>query len=137
MTDASAADAKRPVDVVKAMYAAASAGDMAGVTGSYAPDIVIEEAASLPFGGVYRGLEGFSAFLQAFTGCWEHFTNADLQILDAGETVVGMSRLQARSKSGVEVDVPLAEFFRVRDGKIVELRPFYFDGDAIIQAIRG
>ncbi len=137
MTENTDPTAKRPVDVVNAMYAAANRGDMAGVTDAYAEDVVIEEAASLPFGGVYHGHDGFKAFIDAFTGSWEHFSNADLQVLDAGDTVIGLSRLQARSKRGVDVDVPLAEFFRVKDGRIVELKPFYFDGEAITRAIRG
>jgi ketosteroid isomerase-like protein len=51
---------------------------------------------------------------------------------DAGEQVVGIGRFRARGRaSGVDLNVPLGVFTRVRRGKIVYTRFFSEPADAL------
>jgi ketosteroid isomerase-like protein len=51
---------------------------------------------------------------------------------DAGEQAVGLGRFRARGRaSGVDLNVPLGVFIRVRNGKLVYLRLFTEPTDAL------
>jgi ketosteroid isomerase-like protein len=46
-------------------------------------------------------------------------------------------KLKARIKTKEQtLETPLAELFKIRNGKIVEIRPFYFDGGKLAEAFR-
>ena len=80
----------------------------------------------------YRGHEGLERFLADMT---EHFEEVRFEIeetRDAGEQVVGIGRFRARGRaSGVDLNVPLGVFTRVRRGKIVYTRLFSEPADAL------
>jgi hypothetical protein len=52
------------------------------------------------------------------------------------EQVVILQKLKARIKTGVQtLETPLAELFKIRNEKIVEIRPFYFDGELFVSVL--
>ena len=92
------------------------------------PQFTCYEAASLPYGGEYHGPEGLLRLYKAVFSIWETFEVEVKELLDAGQTVVALIHLRVKLKgSGRTVEMPVAEFWRLRDGKVVELRPFYWD----------
>jgi ketosteroid isomerase-like protein len=110
--------------VVEAAYAAAIAGDAGAITALLHPDVVLHEAASLSNGGVHRGL---AAVMQALGAVFATFDLSRLQIeriVTEGEFGIGLVRIPLR---GCVEAMPVAEVYRVQAGRIMEIRPFYWD----------
>jgi ketosteroid isomerase-like protein len=83
-------------------------------------------------GGSYQGHDGLERFLREMA---EDFDNVRFEIdetRDAGEQVVGIGRFRARGRSsGVDLNVPLGVFMRVRRGKIAYTRLFSEPAEAL------
>ena len=80
----------------------------------HAPEVVITEAASLPYGGVHRGPEGVKRHALGFMMTWDRFQpgparGLDAQVLDAGEHVVALWRHRAVKPSGERIESPCRE----------------------------
>ena len=114
--------------VVSAFLAAAAAGDRATMAALLAPDVTITEADSLPFGGTHVGLAGFEALVRRVFLLWRE-TRVEIERLIAdGEHVVVLATMHARSKAdGSALRMPIAEIWRLENGRVREIRPFYFD----------
>ena len=83
-------------------------------------------------GESYSGHEGLERFLAEMTEDWEEVRFEIEETRDAGEQVVGIGRFRARGRaSGVDLDVPLGVFTRVRRGKIVYTRLFSEPAEAL------
>ncbi|WP_028933703.1 nuclear transport factor 2 family protein [Pseudonocardia spinosispora] len=65
--------------LLRDFYDAALRGDMAALTSYFTDDVVVSEPDFLPYGGDYRGSEGFAALLAAMA------PHADLAGLVVGE----------------------------------------------------
>lgn len=114
--------------IVSAFLAAAAAGDRASMAAILAPDAIITEADSLPFGGTHVGLAGFEALVRRVFLLWRE-TRVEIERLIAeGEHVVVLATMHARSKAdGAALRMPIAEIWQLEDGRVREIRPFYFD----------
>ncbi|MGV0792974.1 nuclear transport factor 2 family protein [Mycolicibacterium sp. XJ1819] len=115
--------------VIAAAYEAARTLDMPAIVKLLHPDVVLHEPASLANGGVHRGLENV---LQALTYVFETFDMTGLEVEELvvdGPRAVGLITLLFRGRDGERSAV--AEVWEVRDGQIVEIRPYYWDTKAI------
>jgi ketosteroid isomerase-like protein len=123
------------IDVVRQDFDAVRARDLEQLLATYHPDIVIREAPSLPYGGVYRGYDGAAAHAAGFMQTWDQLQSAeqrspDERLLDAGEHVVACWRLRATGAHGEQLEAPVISLFTMRDGKVAELQMFHFDTEA-------
>jgi hypothetical protein len=122
--------------VVEQIYAAAGRGDLDGVAARFSPDIVLHQAESLPYGGEFRGIEATMATLGAMFA--EHYEVRALDVENIAvdrDVVIGCVTLRAGiRKTGKDVEMPFRECFRLRDGLVVDLRPFYYDTAALAAA---
>ncbi|MFD7233804.1 nuclear transport factor 2 family protein [Streptomyces syringium] len=101
----------------------------------FASDVVLHQADALPYGGTWRGHAGLTRFFLAMSDAWESFDMVDQEFLATGETAVVLTRVRARARAtGRELSFPILQTLTVRDGKIVEVRPFYWDTAAIADA---
>ena len=117
-------------------YLASGADDFAGIAATLDPEVVIYQPASLPYGGTWRGHRGFEAWMQAFAQQWSSLEVRDAELYPNGDVIVSRSHVYAVAKStGKAIDWPLLQFFRVRQNKIFELRPFYWDTAALLAAL--
>jgi ketosteroid isomerase-like protein len=83
-------------------------------------------------GESYSGHEGLERFLAEMTEDFEEVRFEIEETRDAGEQVVGIGRFRARGRaSGVDLNVPLGVFTRMRRGKIVYTRLFSEPADAL------
>ncbi len=84
-------------------------------------------------GESYSGHDGLMRFLAEMTQDFEEVRLEIDETRDAGgEQVVGIGRFRARGRaSGVDINVPLGVFTRVRRGKIVYTRFFSEPADAL------
>jgi uncharacterized protein len=124
--DASAEDRTR--SAVQAFYDNSLRADLDGVAKILHPEVVIAEPASLPYGGTHKG-RGEVVKLLA-----ELYSRVDLDAVVIGDILVNSGRaaafLEVPFESGDSASnqtMLVVETFVIRDGLIVEIRPYYFD----------
>lgn len=97
-------------------------------------DIVMEQPKSLPFGGVFHGKEAVLDCLASVRGCWSK-SSFKLERLTSGDNLLMAycHMLIASDQTGISYGGPFVELLRFADGKIIEMRPFYFDTGRIAE----
>ncbi len=117
---------KQNVELIRGMYAAFAAGDVAGVLGRMSPNIVWNEAENFPYadGNPYIGPEAVAKGVFArCVGEWDGFAVVAQEILDAGETVVARGRYRGTYKAtGHAQNTQFVHFWRIADGKVTQFQ---------------
>ncbi|MEO3794138.1 nuclear transport factor 2 family protein [Nonomuraea sp. B10E15] len=101
------------------------------------PDVVLYQAPGLPFTGTgtWRGHDGMERFLAAFSQTWASMEFLEQEHWGDRDTVVVRNRVRFRSRAtGQEIDTQIMQLIRVRHGRMLECRPFYWDPAAIAAA---
>lgn len=101
------------------------------------PNVVLYQAPGLPFTGTgtWRGHEGMERFLAAFSQTWESMEFVEQEHWGDDDTVIVRNRVRFRARAtGQEVDTVIIQLIRVRGGRMLECRPFYWDPQAITAA---
>ncbi len=147
----SRADEQPPVDawtVMEKFYAAEAAYVAAGgfgkanydrVAAYLDPEVILHQAPGLPFTGTgtWRGHDGMERFLARFSEVWESMEFVEQEHWGDEHTVVVRNRVRFRTRStGQEVDTLIMQLITVRDGRMLECRPFYWDPQAVADACR-
>ncbi|MFE3225541.1 nuclear transport factor 2 family protein [Nocardia sp. NPDC059228] len=101
-----------------------------------APDVVMHQAASLPYGGQWTGHEGIREFLAAMGDSWDGLWFDEQHFLSEGERVVAYSRGRLRARrTGRVLETSLLQWISFQDGLITEFRPYYHDTSAVLAAL--
>lgn len=114
------------VELVKGIYAAFAAGDVAGVLGRMSPDIVWNEAENFPYadGNPYVGPNAVASGV--FARCisdWDGFAVVVEEILDAGDTIVMLGRYRGTCKAtGRAQNTQAVHVWRIAGGKAVRFQ---------------
>lgn len=119
---------KENLEVVRKLFESVERRDLAGVLAAYDGNIVIREAASLPYGGEYRGIKGAQKHSYGYVQAWENFQadgeqKMDAEFFEAGDYVIVKWRQRAKSEDQ-KLDLPATSIYRLRDGKIIESEMF-------------
>ncbi|HEY1974827.1 MAG TPA: nuclear transport factor 2 family protein [Pseudonocardia sp.] len=115
--------------IVEKMYAAGTSGDVAGLMSYLDENVEIYEPEYLPYGGVYRGMPDFLELLGKI-GEYMDVTRLTVHYLVAdGDRVIAV--LGAPDVKTGQFN-HFAEQSTLRDGKVVEMRLFYYDPQAMI-----
>lgn len=126
MSAVASAEANR--EVVQAIYDAAATGDFACVQSLLADDIVLLESDSHPTPG---RSEGKPAVLAAMGRLVEVLRTTEVRVheilADGPERVAALIDAIGTDSTGQPYSMPVVELFLVRDGQVVEIRPFYYD----------
>ncbi len=132
------------VRVLTRMYAAEAEYLAAGGPGEasfdllapfFAPGVELHQADALPYGGTWRGHDGMTRFFLAMGRVWETFDMVEQEFLATGETAVVLTQVRARARAtGRELGFPILQMVTVDDGRITEVRPFYYDTQAVADA---
>jgi len=120
---------------LKDFLSALGAGDEAGMGALMHPEFYVEQAASLPYGGVHRGLAGWLALQRTRIATWKDEVAELVSLIGdpEGDEFGMMARLRGRTpKAGKQFDMQVFELVRFQDGKIIEIRPFYWDTHALV-----
>ncbi|WP_410659824.1 nuclear transport factor 2 family protein [Amycolatopsis sp. lyj-112] len=138
MTLSSATDA---MSVLKGMYAAEAGYFAAGGPGKasfaslapfFSPDVVLHQADSLPYGGIWRGHDGMERFFAAMSDTWDVFDMVEQSFLSETSPLVVLTHVHVRARAtGRELDFPILQTITVENGRITEVHPFYWDTAAI------
>jgi ketosteroid isomerase-like protein len=117
--------------IVEGIYAAGARGDFQSVMACMDENIVVIEPPYLPYGGTYRGIAEFQK-LMGLINEYADMSTVSLQYAVAeGDKVFVALQFKDR-KTGKMLQ--LVEQSIVRDGKIVEMKIFYFDAGSMIEA---
>ncbi len=105
-------------------------GDFISMEKIISKEAIYSQAEGLPYGGTYIGFKGM---VTMFTKAQTYF---DLQIVgepvyftssNKDEVIIHFTIKCKSKKSSNEITMPIAEYFELKDGLIVGIRPFYFD----------
>jgi ketosteroid isomerase-like protein len=122
-------------DTVREAWEAFGRGDIDGATSTTddSAEIVVPE--TLPWGGTYRGPDGFKEMIGKFMGELEEFNAQPQTFLEADDDhVVVPVGGSARTKSGNELAIRALWLYQVRGGKLVRA-DFYGDTAATLDAL--
>jgi ketosteroid isomerase-like protein len=110
-------------------FAAMQRGDLAAQAALLHPDFVVSEANGLPYGGEYRGEEGWRAFNRIVARTWDQFHVELKEVAAEGSnTLVVVFAIGGRSRrTGKSFDTTVMELWRFADGKVREIVPYYWD----------
>ena len=111
-----ASERKANVAVVRGFYKAVNVPAMLEFLD---PQIEWRGPESLPWGGTFRGHDGFREFYAIVADRIAEARREKQQYLDAGERVVVLLRSIGRAKGGTGWDLPEVHVWTVRHGKAV------------------
>ncbi|PPK65399.1 nuclear transport factor 2 family protein [Actinokineospora auranticolor] len=87
------------VDVVAAHYAASDRGDLDGMLAPITPTTTWTEAAGFPYAGTYTGPDEVREnVFMAIGRDWDGYTFTLAELVDGGQTVVGLGSYAATNK---------------------------------------
>ena len=119
---------KENVDLVRSIYGAFAAGDVAGVLERFSPGIEWNEAENFPYAdnNPYRGPEAvLTGVFGRIATDWQGFAPVPEEYLDAGDTVVVLGRYRGTcAATGKALNAQLVHVWRVHDGKAVQFQQY-------------
>ena len=80
-------------------YIAAGGGDFGPIAATLDPECVIYQPSSLPYGGEWRGLERFEAWMKAFTEQWSFLEATQPEFFAYDDAVTVRSHVHARART--------------------------------------
>ncbi|MEO7991538.1 MAG: hypothetical protein ABI663_18440 [Chryseolinea sp.] len=114
-------------------------GDFVSMQKIISKDAINSQAEGLPYGGTYIGFDGM---VQMFTKAQGYF---NLEIVsepvyftspNKNEVIIHFTIKCKSKKSNNEITMPIAEYFEVKNGMIIGIRPFYFDTKAFADFLK-
>jgi ketosteroid isomerase-like protein len=123
------------VEVVRHAFMATLEEDWETALAAHDPEVEIHDF-DIPDAGIYRGRDGFIAWLKGWGDGWESWRLEDIEFRDAGgEQVIALFRMIATGgRSGLELERDDAITYLVRDGKIVR-QEYFNDQRAALEAV--
>ncbi len=101
------------------------------------PQVVLHQSPDLPWGGEFRGHAGYEDWARQMSRAFDRLEVSDTRFFIDADTVVITCRLVTRSRaSGKTLDLPMTQVVRVRDDRIVEFRPYYWNVPAYCETVR-
>ena len=119
-------------EIIRALYRATGRGNWVAAEPYISADLVIRQASGLPFAGEYHGLEGLKSLFATVVATMGIRGVEFEQLTAGGDWVVSLMQLVLEGTPPVKVR--LAESFRLRDGKVIEIIPYYFDPAPVVRA---
>ena len=107
---------QRDIEKVEELYSAYQKRDLRSMLLLLANDIELVQSAELPWGGIYRGHDGFRQLLSTVDG---HLNARVLieRLIDAGDKVVAVGRTVGKTRATqLEFDVPIVHVWTFHDG---------------------
>jgi hypothetical protein len=112
-------------EAVERIIRAFERGDVEAALAELDPEVEMLPLRAELEGTHYRGHDGYRQVLADFEGDWDELRLPPEEIREVGDQVLVTGRMRAKGKkSGVELDVPMAMLYTLRDGKIVRLQSF-------------
>ena len=113
-------------EIVRTFYEKVEGGDLEGGLALLAPDCAWTEMDGFPYAGTHVGPEGVREHVFArLGGEWDGFGLDVEEVLDAGDTVVGVGTYSGTYKAtGKPMRARVVHVWRLRDGKVAAFEQF-------------
>lgn len=118
--------------IVDDLYAATGVGNFDAAEALLTDDFFVTEADCLPMAGVYSGKTALRDLFTRVMGMMDVAGLARGETTTGGDYAVCHVTFQFQDPSLKPAE--LLELFRFRDGKVCEIKPYYFDPAPIIAA---
>lgn len=125
---------ERNLEATKRLYATCAEGDWAAVREMLTDDFFATEAPGLPYEGVFRGRDGLQQLYAKVMGMMDLAGLDLIEMTAGGEWVIVLVEMIAHDDAG-DFRIALAEGSRFRDGKVCEIKPYYFDPALVHRAV--
>lgn len=124
-----AKDLERLIDEI---YTATLSGDLETFEKYLHPEFSVHESDSLPFAGVFTGIEGFKQVFAVVFGIYDN-VEVERKIVCTGKdhAMVLLDFNGSCKETGEAFCTPMIEMFRFVGDKLIEIKPFYFDPAAL------
>ena len=119
---------QRNIDIIRTAYGEMMKGNTEAFYSIMTDETEFHEAPSLPYAGTYRGRAQVERGINKMFRSWDDFSFQLLQYGAGGDLVfVHVMISGVGRKTGKSFSMPIVEMWRLKDGKVTEVRPFYFD----------
>jgi ketosteroid isomerase-like protein len=125
---------ERNLEATQRLYAICAAGEWDAVRDMLADDFFATEAPGLPYAGRFSGKDALHELFVLVMGMMDVEAMDLVQMTAGGDWVITLVTMHARDADG-PIAIELAEGTRFRDGKVAELKPFYFDPATVHRAV--
>jgi uncharacterized protein len=118
------------IHIVQTALDNARAGKLDLARPFFSDDFILYEAEGLPFGGDYRGWEGYKQVLDKLNQFWSPDRKQSFRhFIPYGDNkVIIHFELDGHiNKNGRHVRMPVVAIWELKDGKVTRIRPFFFD----------
>lgn len=99
-----------------------------------ADDIVLVEAASLAVAGTYVGRDEVLGCIGRLASAFDWSTLTVKAMVSEGNLVVSQASVEASGPNRMVIEI--CEWWTLRDGKVVECRPYYLDTETVNRVLR-
>jgi ketosteroid isomerase-like protein len=110
-----------PRDVINAYYRSANAGDWQTWLTLFQEDVVIDEQLA----GHVEGLDILRGAIGGMEKGYSRFQNVPKRIVCQGDEAAVMSHISAANAAGVPIEAEVANYFKLRDGKIAYMQNYH------------
>ncbi len=126
------------VQVVQALYADFAQGNLSKILAVLNEHTSIHSPASLPYGGVYKGRDGFIALMTAANATWATLRMIPGTAIGSDEEVVmtGVFTGKAAAAAG-PVSLPFVHLWKMPAGVITEIWLYSWDTAALLAHLEG
>ncbi len=98
-------------------------------------NVTLHQSPDLPFGGTYVGHDGYRSWADAMSAIFESVDASAPVFYEAGDTVVTVCTLTTRTRgTGETISLPMVQIVTVKEGKITDFRPFYWNVPQYVEA---
>ena len=136
---------KTPRQVLEAFYeaekrymqtkASGKEGSFDEIAATLDPSVTLHQSPDLPFGGEYVGHEQYEQWALTMSSIFDKLEVAEQQRFEKDNVVVVVCRFKTRSRrNGSSQDLPMAQVVTVKDGRITDFRPFYWNVPVYVSA---
>jgi len=119
-------------DLLVRLYDAARHSDWATILPMWDDNVVLHEMPGLPYGGTFEGIASAGEVMANLGAGLDMSTLVVEYILADEERAVAMIRVGLHGGLG---EIRVSEHWKFRNGKAVEVRPFYWDPEAVTEAV--
>lgn len=120
------------VEIIRRGLDAYNRGDVEAVLETADPDIEFVPLRSLVVGGSYRGHDGIRRFFEDLDEEWENRLIHNEEFREHEDSVLLLGEFEATGRaSGMEMRSPVAWLFELRAGKVVRMRAYSSQEEAI------
>ena len=115
------------VEIIREMFERFAAGDRESWREVFAEDVVWDTSATslVAMAGVYEGHSGMERFFIDWLGTWENPALQPVELIDAGDSVVGVFHWNARGRtSGIPTEMTMFGVYDLEDDRVVRYRQY-------------